>query len=172
MKSVLAPGVRGTFGPVLDPKILPAHPFDPIAPEISSEVPLIIGCNRQESTFFSLRDDDAFQLNEAGLAKRIAALAPDADAPRIIETYKAVYPGSSPSDIYFLAATDRGMRRNSIRLAERKVAQYSASVYMYLFAWKSRALQGKLRSPHTARFLSFSTTPSSQIHDGPHEAGA
>ncbi len=151
MKSVLAtPGVRGSFGPVLDPRILPTHPFDPIAPETSSPVPLIIGCNRQESTFFSLRDDDAFQLNEAGLAKRMAALAPDADAPRIIETYKAVYPGSSPSDIYFLAATDRGMRRNSIRLAERKVAQHSASVYMYLFTWKSPALQGKLRSPHTA----------------------
>lgn len=151
MKSVLAtPGVRGSFGPVLDPKILPAHPFDPTAPEISSEIPLIIGCNRQESTLFSLRDEDAFRLTEEGLAKRIAALAPDVDAPRIIKTYKAVYPASSPSDIYFMAATDRGMRRNSIRLAERKVAQHSASVYMYLFAWKSPALQGKLRSPHTA----------------------
>jgi hypothetical protein len=30
-----------------------------------------------------------------------------------------------------------GTRRNSIRLAERKVAQQSAPVYMYFFAWKS-----------------------------------
>ena len=159
MKSVLATaGVRGTFGPVLDPKILPAHPFDPIAPEISSEVPLIIGCNRQESTFFSLRDDDAFQLSQEALAKRIATL-PRMPTLRAFRDVQSRYPGSSPSDIYFLAATDRGMRRNSIGLAERKVAQHSASVYMYLFAWKSPALQGKLRSPHTAEIPFVSTTP-------------
>jgi carboxylesterase type B len=53
MKSVQStPGVRAGFGPVLDPKILPAHPFDPVAPAISSDIPLIIGCNRTEQTFF------------------------------------------------------------------------------------------------------------------------
>ncbi|HTR39178.1 MAG TPA: carboxylesterase/lipase family protein [Bryobacteraceae bacterium] len=151
MKSVQStPGMRARFGPVLDPKILPAHPFDPIASAISSDIPLIIGCNRTEQTFFSLRDDDAFHLTEEGLAKRIAALAPDADAPRVLATYRAAYPGASPSEIFFLAGTDRGVRRGSIRLAERKVAQRSAPVYMYVFAWKSPALGGKLRSPHTA----------------------
>lgn len=151
MKSVQStPGMRAGFGPVLDPAILPAHPFDPIAPAISSGVPLIIGCNRTEQTFFSLRDDDAFHLREAALAKRFAAIAPDADAPRILATYKAAYPNASPSDIFFLAGTDRGVRRGSIRLAERKAAQRSAPVYMYLFAWNSPALGGKLRSPHTA----------------------
>jgi len=151
MKSVQSmPGMRAGFSPVLDPTILPAHPFDPTAPAISAGVPLIIGCNRTEQTFFSLRDDDAFHLTEEGLAKRIAALAPDADAPRILATYTAAYPNASPSEIFFLAGTDRGVRRGSIRLAERKVAQHSAPVYMYVFAWKSPALDGKLRSPHTA----------------------
>jgi para-nitrobenzyl esterase len=151
MKSVQSmPGMRAGFSPVLDPKILPAHPFDPIAPAISSGVPLIIGCNQTEQTFFSLRDDDAFHLTEDGLAKRIAALAPDADSPRILATYKALHPDASPSEIFFVAGTDRGVRRGSIRLAERKIAQRSAPVYMYLFAWKSPALDGKLHSPHTA----------------------
>lgn len=129
MKSVQStPGMRAGFGPVLDPKILPAHPFDPIAPAISSDIPLIIGCNRTEQTFFSLRDDDAFRLTDEGLAKRIATLAPDADVPRILATYKAAYPEASPSEIFFLAGTDRGVRRGSIGLAERKVAQRSAPV--------------------------------------------
>ncbi len=119
--------------------------------QISSEVPLIIGCNRQESdVFFSCAMTMLFDSQRRDSRNESRHLAPDADVPRIIETYKAVYPGSSPSDIFFLAATDRGVRRNSIDLAERKVAQRSASVYMYLFAWKSPALDGKLRSPHTA----------------------
>ena len=36
-----------------------------------------------------------------------------------------------------------------MRLSERKAAQGRAPVHMYLFAWKSPALGGKLRSPHT-----------------------
>ena len=41
------------------------------------------------------------------------------------------------------------MRLNAIRLAERKFAQGKAPVYMYLFAWRSPALGGKMRAPHT-----------------------
>ena len=41
------------------------------------------------------------------------------------------------------------MRINAIKLAERKYAQGQAPVYMYLFAWRSPALGGKLGAPHT-----------------------
>ena len=41
------------------------------------------------------------------------------------------------------------MRINAIRLAERKFAQGKAPVYMYLFAWRSPALGGKMGAPHT-----------------------
>ena len=38
---------------------------------------------------------------------------------------------------------------NSIKLAERKFHQGKAPVYMYLFAWRSPALGGKMGAPHT-----------------------
>jgi para-nitrobenzyl esterase len=41
------------------------------------------------------------------------------------------------------------MRLNAIRLAERKYAQGKAPVYMYLFAWRTPALGGKMGAPHT-----------------------
>jgi para-nitrobenzyl esterase len=41
------------------------------------------------------------------------------------------------------------MRMGSITLAERKFEQGKAPVYLYLFAWRSPALGGKLGSPHT-----------------------
>ena len=44
--------------------------------------------------------------------------------------------------------TDFTMRMGSIRMAERKAGGGSAPVYMYVFAWESPALDGKLRSTH------------------------
>ena len=39
----------GGFGPVVDGSILPHHPFDPEAPAISKDKPLIVGYNRDET---------------------------------------------------------------------------------------------------------------------------
>jgi para-nitrobenzyl esterase len=138
------------FGPVVDGKILPTHPFDPVASPMSATIPILVGCTMHEQSFMVLgRDDDAFNMDEAGLRKRITALAGEAKAARVIDTYKKAYPGKSPSEIYFLASTDRGMRLNAIRLAERKYAQGKAPVYMYLFAWRTPALGGTMGAPHT-----------------------
>jgi len=41
------------------------------------------------------------------------------------------------------------MRMNSFCVSFLKTAQGRAPVYMYLFAWKSPAMEGKLRAPHT-----------------------
>ena len=46
----------GAFGPVLDPDVLPHHPFHPVATSISEDVPVMIGWNKTESTLFTLND--------------------------------------------------------------------------------------------------------------------
>jgi para-nitrobenzyl esterase len=87
-----------------------------------------------------------------------------------METYKRENPGKSPSELFFLMGTDRGMRTNSIRLAERKFTQGRAPVYMYLFAWRSPALGGKLGAPHTVEIpFVFDNTdiPISMTKGGP-----
>jgi para-nitrobenzyl esterase len=45
-------GRPGGFGPVVEDKFLPHHPFDPEAPAISKNKPLISGYNRNEAVFF------------------------------------------------------------------------------------------------------------------------
>ena len=45
----------GGFGPVVDGTILPRHPFDPEAPAISKNKPLIVGSNRDETNFFFMQ---------------------------------------------------------------------------------------------------------------------
>jgi para-nitrobenzyl esterase len=142
---------RGTFAPVVDGVILPTHPFDPVAPAVSDTVPLLVGCTTHEQAFMvvSSGDDAAFVMDEAGLKRRVSALVGEKNTPRFIETYKKTYPGASPSEIYFLLASDQRMRMNGIKLSERKIAEGKASVYMYLFAWRSPARGGLMGSPHT-----------------------
>ena len=59
--------LRG-WSPVIDRSILPHQPFDPVAPAISANIPLIIGTNRDEATLFLVLADTGFStLDEAGL---------------------------------------------------------------------------------------------------------
>ena len=61
----------GTFSPVVDGIVLPTHPFDPVAPSVSAGVPLLVGSNKDEGTFF-MKDDPRFgKYGEAEMHKMI-----------------------------------------------------------------------------------------------------
>lgn len=62
----------GGFGPIVDGSVLPRHPFDPDAPAISKTKPLIVGYNRDETTFFLQREPAVFALTEDALKERLA----------------------------------------------------------------------------------------------------
>jgi para-nitrobenzyl esterase len=149
------------FSPVMDGKIIPTHPFSPVASSVSADIPIIVGCNTHEQTFMAISsgDENAFNLDEAQLQQRVIDLIGKPNAVRVINTYKKVHPGVSPSELYFLLTTDRWMRMGAITLAERKFAQGRAPVYLYLFAWRSPALGGKLGAPHTVEipFVFYNT---------------
>ena len=141
--------VRLGFSPVLDGKIMPSHPFDPVATPISADIPLMVGCTQHESTLFYLPDEAAYKLDDAGLRTRIIEMLGDTDGKRAIDIYKAAHPNAGASEVFFLITSDRLMRRDVITLAERKVEQGRAPVYMYYFTWRSPAQGGRLGATHT-----------------------
>jgi len=151
MRSLTGPNAL-RLGPVVDGRSLARNPFDPDAPGQSANVPMLIGTNGTESTvLLGLADPSLFSLNEADMRSKLKAylhLDDDAKLDSIIATYKKDRPDATPSDIYFAITTDRMMRMNAITQAERKVAQGAAPAYMYIFAWQTPVLDGKLRSPH------------------------
>jgi para-nitrobenzyl esterase len=151
MRSLTGPNAI-RLGPVVDGRSLPRNPFDPDAPAQSADVPMLIGTNGTESTLLlGLGDPALFSLNEADMRSRLKAylhLDDPAKFNSIIATYQKDRPGASPSEIYFAVTTDRMMRMNAITQAERKVAQGAAPAYMYIFAWRTPVLGGKLMSPH------------------------
>jgi len=146
-------GVRGgmQFGATVDGYTIPQQTWDQKAPEISAGVPMIIGNDKDESTLFSMSDEELFRLDEAGLrARLIKAKVPEDKADQMITMYRKNHPKESMTDLYFRISTDRGARRNAARQAELKCEQGKANVYVYYFQWNTPVSDGKLKAFHTA----------------------
>ncbi len=145
---------RYPFGPVVDGDVVPAHPFDPAAPDVSADVPLIIGDMLNETTIFMATDDKVWfrTLTEDELRARVTALA-GAHADRVIETYRRLYPGASPAERLIATTTDCNFRLRSLILASRRVAKgpmtkAGGPVWMYSFNWQTPVHEGRLMAPH------------------------
>ena len=115
---------RYNFGPVIDGRVLPAHPFDPAAPVLSDDVPILIGGTKDETAIFLAPDDAVWNrtVTEDDLRKRIAAVAGDA-AEGLLAYYKRRDPAASPSDRLITALTASNFGVRSVLLAERKAAR-------------------------------------------------
>jgi para-nitrobenzyl esterase len=144
-----------SLGPVLDGRSLPRHPFDPDAPAISADVPMLVGTNGDESrTLLGLFDPAfpaLFSLNEADMRTKLKAhlqVTDDSKLESLIALYRKDRPNATPSDIFFAITTDSMFRMDAITQAERKVAQHAAKVYMYTFEWHTPVRGGKLKAAH------------------------
>jgi para-nitrobenzyl esterase len=134
-------GRPGGFGPVVDGTVLPHHPFDPEAPAISRNKPLIVGYNRDETIFFFMEshNTDVFNLTEASLKERLQKEF-GAHAEDVFTTYRKSRPDASPADLYIAISTARMIGFGSITIAERKFAQHGAPVYAYIFTYESQRI--------------------------------
>ena len=130
MKKMLKhqPSLRGTFGesgwgPTVDGQVLPSHPFDPGAPAISADIPLITGTDLNEFVSGVDRPDaDAMTVEELNRLVR-EAFGGDSDA--IIAAYRREYPKASPFGLYAAVAASQ-LRIPAIAQASRKAAQGAA----------------------------------------------
>jgi para-nitrobenzyl esterase len=144
----------------VDGKVLPWHPFDPVAPDISANIPLIIGTNKDEATLFLSAEYRRSRLGDGPAAKiarniwfhtatpRIAHRIAGKSAKSFLATYREGRQQSSDSELFSAMMTDWMMRIPSIIQAERKYAQHSAPVFMYLFSWETPILNGRLKATH------------------------
>jgi para-nitrobenzyl esterase len=134
------------FSPTVDGRFVPRHPFHPDASPVAADVPLMLGSTRTELTTSS--DAAAFALDEQGLRARIEALV-GAKAPHVLDVYRKANPGASPSDLFFLIASDHRYSAPVMKIAERRAALEAGPVYLYYFRWESPYDGGRLKSPHT-----------------------
>jgi len=159
------------WGPVVDGRTLPAHPFDPNASEISSDVPLMIGSTETEQTWNATQLYDP--LSDVELREDVAQVlrSDEGAAQRVIDLYKRNRPRASNLDVYLLISTDASnFRTGTDTQADRKAAQGKAPVYKYYFQWYSPVRAGMLRAMHTmdVPFVFYNhETAQSEVGSGP-----
>ncbi|MFC3071480.1 carboxylesterase/lipase family protein, partial [Phenylobacterium soli] len=133
----------GNFSPVIGTDALPNHPFDPKAPEVSADVPVIISTTLEDAAL-SLTN---FDLTEAGLEAILEQRAPG-HGKELLGLYRRYDPGATPFLIQAQALTDAGGRRAAYIQAARKAALGAAPAYVYQWNWRTPAYDGKFGAVH------------------------
>lgn len=144
MERILAASSGGglRWGPVVDGVTLPRDPFDPDAPQVSADVPMLIGTTETEGSFFA--PAELLSLDEASMRARLKErLGGDSDA--IIALFRKRRLNATPSELYF---TISAFPTSANLQAERKSALGKAPAFLYYFTWRTPAEGGRRLSPH------------------------
>ncbi|WP_407353693.1 carboxylesterase/lipase family protein [Luteimonas sp. R10] len=140
------------FGPVLDGRSLPVHPFWPEAPAQSAHLPMVIGNTRDETRAFLGNDPANFALTWEQLPDRLEQeqyvdLPPDV----VVAEYRRLYPDYTPSEVFFAATTAGRSWRGAVEEAEARARQApgAAPTWAYQLNWGSPLDGGRFRAFHT-----------------------
>jgi para-nitrobenzyl esterase len=138
---------QDNWGPTVEGRILPRHPFDPGAPEISADVPLLTGTNLHEAiSGLDRLDGNAMRIEEV---HRLVGEEFGDRAEEIINAYRRDYPEAKPFDLYATIAA-ASFRRPAVEQAARKAALRAAPAYSYVYCWRTPVLDGRPGPFHAA----------------------
>jgi para-nitrobenzyl esterase len=139
------------FLPVVDGAFLPHRPEEAVAAGSAASVPLLIGTNRDELSFFGLGDPQLSGIDDEGLVRWMCRAAPGRSPTEIVETYRSVRAArgepTTPRDLWVAAGSDLVFRWPSLSLAAAQRAHQPAT-FVYLFTWETPAFGGLLGSCH------------------------
>lgn len=136
------------FNPVIDGAYFPGGPFNPAAPAASADVPLMIGSNKDEQSLFLGHLPWVTGATFENLPEAMKPYLGERSA-EIVAKYRAAQPHLPADQLGLIIVGDLGVRMMSLQMVERKLAQKAAPAFVYLFAWETPVLGGRLRSCHT-----------------------
>jgi len=159
----------GAFRGMIDGRSFEVEPFYPGGPAISAHVPVMVGCTNTETTYYLRADPKYLMLQYSDVRRRLMRFldVQSAQADRLIDAYRAVYPDYEAGDILAMVTTDYMFKRTAFRLAALQAASAAAPVYTYLFARETPVDGGRMRCPHTSEIpFIFGTTAVAEAHVG------
>jgi para-nitrobenzyl esterase len=152
-------GAPLAFAPVVDGRTLPNDPFDPAAPAISANIPMILGNAHDETRLLiGASSTKLFSLTWEELPENLEHYRQFLGTLKtgdIIADYRKWYPAYSPSDVFFAVTTAFRSWHGMVIESERRAAQSNGKpaqhgpTWAYNFAWKSPVDGGKWGAPHT-----------------------
>jgi para-nitrobenzyl esterase len=127
----------------MDGHVVPMRPFFDAAPEISKDIPVIIGSVSEEG--YSYRSNPSETEWRATLGKTYG----EDKANRLVDAMKAASPTKSVRTLSYGVA-GLSQRNNVARMARLKHQLGGAPVYQYWFTWQSPQLDGVAGAWHTS----------------------
>jgi len=145
-----APGPpRAGWSPCLDDKVINVRSFFDVAPDVSKNVPMLLGSVSEEGNQMASRPTE--EQWHASLAKVYG----DDKATAIIAALKKAYPQKRIQTLSYMCSGIFGlnslsMRNNIVKMAKLKHDRKGAPAYAYYFTWQSPILDGVAGAWHTA----------------------
>lgn len=135
---------RAGLQPVVDGEILPNHPFDPVAPALSADIPFMVGTTRNEASP-SIDNAKMEFLDEISLLRKLTTRFGESKAQALLRAFRKAHPNDKPVELLSYVSAQNP---TAFLQATRKAAQKRAPVYLYMFSWHTKALDGRPRSFH------------------------
>lgn len=123
--------------PKIDGRIVLQSPFEPAAPALTSDIPVIIGGDRHEFAPVP----DLGPIPEKMLMDNLSSRFGADKATALRAALEKEYPGLSTNEALALINV-QPYRANHLKSAERLAERGGAPIYYYIFAWQSRNLDG------------------------------
>ena len=141
-------GLTRGFSPVVDGRILPQYPYDPVAAPSAADVPMIISSFQNEqspswtdSSMESITLDQVVEKvkERAGFGRGFGDKAGE-----VVAAYAKAFPGKKPVEIWSLVSSNR---QSVVALADVKSKQ-PAPVFVDWFTWQPPLFDNRLRAFH------------------------
>ena len=134
---------RVGWTPTVDGRLITGRSFYDVGPEVSKNVPMMVGSVSEEGTRMS--DNPTEPEWRDRLAK---ALGPD-KGNALADAMKAAHPEKAIRTLSY-GVGGLGLRNNVQRMVKLKYEQHGAPVFQYFFQWQSPQLDGVAGAWHTA----------------------
>ena len=147
--------------PVKDGRSLLADPFDPGAPTLSLNVPMILGNTHDETRgLIGTGHPELFALTweelPAALESNIHRFLGPYTAEQVATKYRGFYPDYSPADVFFAATTALRSWPGQVIEAERRAQSVAKErTWVYQMNWKTPIDGGVWGAPHTLDLAFF-----------------
>jgi para-nitrobenzyl esterase len=130
---------RRFWGPTLDGRVITVRSFQDGAPEISKNVPMMIGSVSDEGNAMASRPTEAEW--RAGLARAYG----EAKGNTLADAMKKAHPEKSIRTLSYMCGgpglNGLGLRNAVVQAAKQKHDLHAAPVYTYYFTWQSPMLE-------------------------------
>ncbi len=140
---------RVGWSPCVDGKVINMRSFFDAAPEISKNVPMLVGSVSEEGNRMSQKPTE--EEWHSNLAKAYG----EQKATAIVATLKKAYPQKKIQTLSYMCSGSFGlnglsMRNNVVKMARLKHDLNAAPAYAYYFTWQTPVLDGLPGAWHTA----------------------